>query len=221
MSDIKTELGVEWREVELPVGPQELPVWLKGLHVDFNMQYDCAPYLRFKVMNFETGFDGEKWQSGAKGRYFREKNGLMEQYWHTGSLNQRADGSWETTQQDGFAGRTFTIEMQDGRMIHLRGPWHGGISDQWNEMVIVETTSKYFRADRAWHKNTGCFGPYVSNEILMKAIARFYPHLRVAAVKFYEYGYLLQPYTQEWGVPKQVIKERIRAEYIAKKAGSA
>jgi hypothetical protein len=128
--------------------------------------------------------------------------------------------------------------MKDGRTIHLRGSWHGGTPPGWNEMTIVDMSSEYTKNDRrsgkhkwefvpgrfihknlkpkAWFKCMGSAGLYVTDELLIKSIAKYQAHVRVALVKQYK-GHdadRVQPFLDEWGVPKFVMQELKRQAWL-------
>ena len=123
---------------------------------------------------------------------------------------------WTTPKQDGYGGRIFWIKTKDGREIALRGPWYGGCPLGWDEATCYERKDQdpwEIRQDRdgvPWYKRGGYFGYYVSEELKLRAIAVYAPHLRMARV-FPGYGPArLEPYESEWGGPKRWIKQEDR-----------
>lgn len=208
-------MKIEWYEIERPAGPQLLPDWVKGLHIDWRMQYNSSPCVQFRVHGRLGVLDNEPWRAGPKGRYWREKDGVMEQLWHTGAVTQREDGEWQTTQQEGFGGRTTIVKMDDGRTIHLRGPWFGGHQAGYNEMTTVNDMQEGWRGRPHWWQKMGTFGLYVSDEILILAICRYQPHVLIAMERFHDWGMMVQPYLAEWGMPKRVMQEMEYQKLVA------
>jgi hypothetical protein len=236
-----TERG-QWVEIPMETDTHDLPPWLLGLHIDWAMQYWNAPYVKFKVACNPMP-EEVLWEQGPGGRWFREYGYVMEQLWNGGALTQMENGEWETTKTDGHGGRTTTIKLKDGRTVHLRGSWFGGVQDNWSEMTIVDMSDKYVKMDqrqgkdkweiwpgsgnfkhvnrkaKAWYKSGGTYGLYVSDELRIKAISRFQPHVRLALVRVFDKpgGIFVEPFLDEWGMPKTAWLEKQRAIALANK----
>lgn len=124
-----------------------------------------------------------------------------------------------TTQQQGFGGDGYMLSMADGTELLLRGPWHGGAPTGYVEVSTVDTSSKYHRSGRRerflpWHKAGGtCGGLYIAEELMLRAVAHFCPHIGIARVT-HSYGVRLEPYQLQWNMPKagvyQIEIERAR-----------
>lgn len=122
-----------------------------------------------------------------------------------------------TDKQNGYGGANFSLMLKDGRTIILRGPWHGGSPVGWNDTVIVDMSSKYNQEPlvyggktQPWYKRGGSYGHYLSDELILKAVARFQPHVDVAMV-YPGYGHArYEFYDRTWGAPKMFAKERLR-----------
>lgn len=216
--------GEQWEEIPMPVGRQNLPKWMSGLHIDWMMQYANSPHIVFRA-KYEPMPEDVLWEQGPKGRYFREHEGIVEQLWHQGPLTCMENGEWQTPKENGFGGRTFTVNLKDGRIVHLRGPWFGGCPEGYSELVVVNTSTKYYEMDqrqgkvkweimpgsgrfihrilkpKAWFKQGGTFGLYISNELLIKAIATYQPHVRIA--KWKRSYHVITPFLDEWNMPKE------------------
>lgn len=107
---------------------------------------------------------------------------------------------WATGKSQGYGGRGFQIKMADGRDALLRGPWHGCPPTGYQEVTIVEDRLKGKRPKwvhpnrRKWMREngigdkwdqSGTFGIEFTDELVMKLLARFQPHLRLAKVRMY------------------------------------
>jgi hypothetical protein len=227
-----------WVEIERPVGPQDLPAWVKGLHIDWMMGWANSPRVKFKCATQPMPKD-VLWEQGENGRWFREHEGVMQQHWHSGALSNKDDngkplpeGHWQTTKQNGYAGATFTIKLKDGRTVHLRGPWFGGSPAGYSELTVVDMSDPYHLVKqgkvkyeiipdsgrfihinvkaKAWWKNGGNFGCYVSDGILIKAIAKYYPHVRIALDLREKRGDAIEPFLDEWDMPKRQYQDQQR-----------
>lgn len=219
----------DWTEIERPIGPQELPSWVLGLHIDWAMQFANAPRVKFKVA-FDPMPKDVLWQQGPNGRWFREHDGIIGQLWNGGALTQMPNGEWETTRTEGHGGRTSTLKMVDGRVVHLRGSWFGGCPEGYNELTMVDMSDphnqtmqgrvtyewvpgkkihKILKAE-AWFKKGGTYGLYVPDDVLIKAIAKYWPHVRIAQTKGFNdvdfKGCRIEPFLDEWNAPKSYRK---------------
>ena len=219
-----------WIEVELPTGRQPLPDWVQGAHVDWHNGYCNSPDFRLKTRGQVYGWEGQRWsKEGQKTYITRHPDGRCQVHYHGGSISmvelhdQRlADESVKlkdlpkinvraTEQQQGYAGAHIWITMTDGETLVLRGPWHGGAPAGYVEVYTVDMDSKYNANDRwnlarPWHKRSSTYGLYITEDLFLRIIARFCPHIRVARVN-HSYGNRLNAYRAEWGMPKEFIYE--------------
>jgi len=240
---------IKWSIIDRPVGPQPVPEWCKGVHVDWMDGYSNWPDMRLKTTIDARSWENKIWRK--EGHYYRAYHidGRMEQYAHDGPvtlekikmfrgedgvLRQRPrygaewyveqpnvkmyppggweSGEWEevemlcTTRQAGFGGDCYHLNMDDGRTIVLRGPWHVGTPAGYTEFVYVDTTSDLYRR-RKWFKCGGRGGLYLRNDVTVNILSRFAAHLPLALV---DYGFTshIEPFLEEWGVPKKVKYER-------------
>lgn len=91
---------VSWLNVDRPVGPQPIPAWCKGAHVDWADGYMNSPRVALKVMgNVRDWPDKSFVREGGKFYRARHSDGRMEQYAHAGKVSlveisrfQSADG---------------------------------------------------------------------------------------------------------------------------------
>lgn len=121
-----------------------------------------------------------------------------------------------TTESEGYGGRQFPITMQDGVLRILRGPWHGGPPMGYADVTTIDETQRNRRTrrdrNRRWHQMGGCFGLYITDDLLVRALAQFQPHMHVACLPE-NYGNRIQPYLPQWeGLKRDVYElERQRA----------
>lgn len=122
-----------------------------------------------------------------------------------------------TTASEGYGGSHFPLTMQDGSERILRGPWHGGPPMGYAAVTTVDEKQRTRRTrwDRGyrWHQMGGCFGLYISDDLLVRAIAHFQPHMRIACLPE-NYGNRIQPYLPQWGGLKRDVYELERQRAI-------
>lgn len=230
-----------WEPLELTDDQlQPVPDWLGDCYVDWHEGCSNTPTVRMKQVADFPEFGN--WRREDGGRWIqRSSDGLlMHQHIHKGALSMRPDGSIETTKQDGYAGRTFTLERVEGLCdlemvqpkplnglvtVHLQGPWFGGCPDGWIEMISVDMrpdpTDKYSEWSRKWYdlqgvpwyRRSGTFGFYLSETVVVRALRKFQPHLLLArAWHSWSDAPHVEPYTVEWGAPKAFKQMRVRGE---------
>jgi hypothetical protein len=197
-----------WRDIERPTGKFETPDWGGGAHIDWMLDFGNSPEVRLKQVGPIPLFGD--WHQGPDGRWWRETadKSLMEQLWHKGALSRADDGVWQTTHQDGFGGRTFTLESVIGLgPVRLRGPWFGGTRPGYSEMKSVDMTEDqpaYYQG-RPWYKRMATFGYYISDDLLIRLLSRYCPDLPIAMVqKCGGEHERVEPYRHDWGCPKSI-----------------
>jgi hypothetical protein len=107
-----------------------------------------------------------------------------------------------TPQQEGFGGDSYTLHLDDGRTVVLRGPWHGpspaGYLDVGFSCPSKWPSGKPYRS---------LLGGTISEEVLILLLARYQPHLRIARVT--EGGRThVEAVREDWDVPKNFRKEK-------------
>lgn len=253
--------------VPLPTGVQPLPEWLKGLHVDFMMDYGNSPVVKLKVKGDVYEWPGKAWaKEDARHYRARSDDGRMTQLHHDGAV--RPDVVWRTyaangkpveyrwmlptvgpdetaegaarreadekrermaqptpwpfsehvgpfrsvlkaldvTVEDhgGFGGGQYLLPMTDGSERLLRGPWSGGTPAGFVDVSTWDTDDQLrYPSNRPWHHRGGRAGLFVTEELFLRAVARFAPHLCVARVD--RWG--LELYRPEWGTTKRLWQE--------------
>lgn len=200
-------INYEWHPIEAPT-MVELPDWIGGLHIDWMLGWANDPRLIWKMVK-HMPCDSATWKNDGKSRWWREADGTMEQLWHTTQLQECEQGFETVTHQQGFGGRTFKIEPVEGldRPVFLRGPWFGGSQTGWQECTTVDwekaKLDKYYNSlNKPWHERMANFGNYISEDLVIRALAKFHPHLGIARVRLFEDYWHAEPYMLEWGCPK-------------------
>lgn len=267
----------QWEEVERPVGIQEIPDWLIGVHVDFMYGRGNAPHIYLKTRESVGHWPGMKYRKEGSKLFISESgDGRATALYHSGSISdgfvwrlfhgddtvthdwrvaepksgetkrQAAEregnellAKWHsdffktrlwggkyidpqkvelrikelrmTAMQDGFGGRGFLIPMEDGTEMLLRGPWHGMPPNGYADVATVDQSyhgpgGRGYRKGRPWHQQGGSYGCYISEELLLKAVARFQSHIHFLRVKK-SYGTFLEPYLPEWEGPKSAVMD--------------
>lgn len=118
-----------------------------------------------------------------------------------------------TTQQAGYGGDGYLITMLDGTERMLRGPWHGGAPKGLVEVSTVDMSYDFNteprnrgRHSKPWHRRSACGGLYITEDLFLRAMARYCPHAGIARVTR-SYGVRLEMYREEWCMPKAAIYE--------------
>ena len=97
-----------------------------------------------------------------------------------------------------------TYFFQPGRdKVILRGPWAVGGPAGYIEVAYVDTSEHDLYQHRRWHDRTARAGLYITEDLWLRLIARFQPHLRVARC-FYGWsapGGILEPVREMWMEP--------------------
>lgn len=231
-----------WQKIDLPTGRQAIPEWCLGAHINWRNGYGNTPDVTLKVRGQVWKWEGQRWAKEGKKLYIaRHDDGRALAYYHGGSValakmldRRKPGGGYEqlvancptievmaTEKQDGFGGAEYWLTMEDGSDLVLRGPWHGCPPDGYTEvrMCDVEYQGYAHRKDRPWHERSSGGFLYISNDLFLRIMAHYLPHARAALVA-HSYGTYLEPYRDEWDMPKGHIYqiERLRA-YAKEPAG--
>lgn len=236
-----------WLWEELPIGPQPLPAWAKGLRVDFMMDYANRPDYRIKATTNLRRWDNKTFHREGSRYMALSGDGRAEVYYNNGSVTmtelrrfRAADGTlrqhckhigpnWDdvepgewvdvpmlaTTQQQGFGGSQYELQMDDGTVVVLRGPWHGGAPAGYVEACYTNVADDYFRGRRIrdhkspWWQITGRAGLFLTEDLFKQLLARFAPECRCARVTN-RYGSHLEAVRGDWDFPKDWIVEQNR-----------
>lgn len=78
-----------WEEVQRPVGPQPIPAWCKGLHIDWGDRHDGAPEVKLKCYEDVGNWPGKVWRDEGGGAYTtRSEDGRVERHYHKGTISE-------------------------------------------------------------------------------------------------------------------------------------
>jgi hypothetical protein len=122
-----------------------------------------------------------------------------------------------STKQSGFGGDGYFLTMTDGSERILRGPWHGGAPTGYVEVTGLDISSEpsKWESARPWYKRGGYAGLYITEDLFLRVIARFCPHVGMARVQ-HSYGPRIEPFRIEWGMAKSDIYEHERMKAVRK-----
>lgn len=235
------EHGYKWSIIDRPVGPQPLPSWLKGVHINWMDGYCNAPTFKLRVERDPSPRCGKIWNvipPEGKERHCRyvaeTEDGVVEEMtarplyrrklemfvdcygtpsvWPAPGSYRREIEILASDAEDGFAGRWFVIRVEGGEWAVLRGPWYGSHPKGTHPASFVtwdeKERARYIKP-HAWWKATACFGLFFKDDLLIRALARFQPHIELARVKTPYGSDLIEPIKPEWdGVPKGVFQRR-------------
>lgn len=175
-------------EAQVQTYMANMPKWLVGCHVDWCWTYDNDAYLFLHIKCLEPSYKwDERWKfvQDPKRRnhpyYMTESGDGRARFHYAGPLYQSnevhtttdADGNkvqrpvWQSQQSEGYGGRHFPIEMEDGRYGVLRGPWHGCGEAPYQEVSFKEVDGKY--------PDMGYYGLAMHTNLIIAAQRTFLP----------------------------------------------
>lgn len=84
-----TGVGIgQWAPMDRPVGPQPLPAWIAGAHVNWMDGAANAPTVKLKVRGDVYAWDDQRWASEVGGCYIaRHDDGRARVLYHTGPVS--------------------------------------------------------------------------------------------------------------------------------------
>lgn len=208
-----------WEEVELPVGPQDLPPWLRDVRVDWNDGYCNRPSLLLKVDRHVTSWPNKVWVNEGRCFTATSEDGLLCQVWSTGPLRREEINGKETLitpPSEGCGGSLMPITLADGTECTVRGPWYHGAPAGYNEFAFVDVSkiderhvAPRFR--RPWWRHTAFGGSFISDDLFLRAMAKHQAGVRVARVhRFKDSPARLEPIHRDWETPKHWVYEAER-----------
>lgn len=203
-----------WSVAPLPTGRFPIPSWALDLRVDFMPGYANRPRVLVLTNGTEFdgdwrwSYDGRLYSAELDGRlqwYAAGKAVLTEtavfkkfntDRYPFGEWVPSGEFEWMTPKTEGFGGRHIQIKMIDGRDVTLRGAWHVSAPPGFVEINTYDHTragawerknAKSMRArglDSRWPL-TGTFGLAIRDELFLRLLSHFAPHLRAASVKYH------------------------------------
>lgn len=78
-----------WHFIDMPVGPQPIPTWCKGLHVDWMMGYGNPPELRAKAGENPWNWPGMRWRREGDLYITQHPDGRAQFHQHDGRLSMQ------------------------------------------------------------------------------------------------------------------------------------
>jgi hypothetical protein len=175
-----------WERVEMPTGNIVLPDWCLDVRINWYDGYANWPELKVKAAHCPAKHEDLRWENEGNGYYRAYTNdGIMDQLKHDGRLTlDEASGAYVSTQQEGFAKRSFTLKMKDGSTVILRGPWSTIKRSGWTDFSYadMEYEAKSGWGGRPWETALHMAGLAMNEDLFARIVARFLPHLRCARV---------------------------------------
>lgn len=222
----------EW--VDLPVGPQPLPAWAKGLTISWMDGYMNAPHYTVKTDRSLQTWDDQVFTKEGERYLALSGDGRARCYYAHGEpfitdLKQKMI-CYPVTPQDppgntqyDKSGRWYCSQMKpSGRIWWLNYRGWATVKDEgfggWSFHIKL-TDGRWLMLRGPWHGPTpagytdvggtggaGC----ISDEVLILLIARYYPHCRVARVT--QHGRTeIQAVRPDWDEPKDWVEGRAKA----------
>ncbi len=131
---------VAWSEVIRPVGPQPLPNWVKGVHVDWLDQYSNIPRVRLKVRGEVRDWDEKVFRKQGALFIADHADGRAEVFGHGGAVGldtiKMFRGEDGVLRQHPRSGAQWYEPRPGVRMF----PPHGYEPGAWEEVLIRCTT---------------------------------------------------------------------------------
>lgn len=222
----------EW--VDLPVGPQPIPAWARGLTIHWMDKYANPPHLVVKTQEYVGDWPNQRYRREGR-RYMSESgDGRAHVWYHDEPRPERIGFSRKcltvlpprppgphTDRQEDWRYRVGPFQRWRLEVDMMATPRDEGLGGSSVYITMEDGTDVALRGP--WvgesppgyqHVGTGRGALYVSEDVLALLIARYYPHCRAARVT--QYGRTaLQPVREDWDAPKAWIEARQRAEFLA------
>ena len=167
-----------WSLVELPVGPQPLPDWAKGLHVDFGDHHDGDPRFTLKTDRDLRAWPGKRYRRDGDLWMSETDDGLADPFYQGGELRIERLRRYKT--KDGALHQYAPTEPRRIRLVP--GEWieidrlctrqEQGFGGAHIDLVMVDGTEVTLRGP--WH------GPCPSGFVEVAALDTSSPYYRHA-----------------------------------------
>ena len=212
-----------WEWVDLPVGPQPLPHWAKGLEIRWMDEYVNSPSFTLKT---PKGFDMRNWPGKCYtkygSRYLAESgDGRAMCYYHEGELALRplpARYKFLTVyanppprNKHGYIelDHYFPMHWSRAEVMCWATTQDRGFGGEHVGIQLEDGRKAVLRGP--WHGpapdgyqdcgSTGSGGILISEDVLILMVARFYPHCRVARITQGTRS-RIEPVREDWEMPK-------------------
>lgn len=76
-----------WSELDRPCGPQELPSWVRDVHVDWVERYSNSPRITLKVTENVRDWPNKRFSRSGDRYIAKHADGRLEQYAHAGRIS--------------------------------------------------------------------------------------------------------------------------------------
>lgn len=208
--------SLDWYDAPLPSPPHNLPGWLLGLRVEWHDDYENSPVFCF-VTDGVPAWPNKIWHKDGGLYTAYHDDGRADMLHHDGKLEYSdvvrfitEDGLYHSvkprephvtmkmrelasTPQAGFGGEQFRLNLEDGRMVVLRGPWDVGSPPECQLVYLVGPGGQPHGTMK------------VKSRLVLSAAAAFpSPDLKVAVISRGGSFTLVEPYKAEWEMPKGI-----------------
>lgn len=184
-----------WQWAEVPTGPQPLPAWAKGLHIEWLDGYGNRPEYKLRADCDLRQWPGQAWEKSGGYYHARHEDGRLQQLVHRGELRfqpaafwdsaarcRRETMRWQTPQDEGFGGHCFELQLTDGREAVLRGPWSGSSPAGYLPCSYIYLRGWRPMPGRRWWQVGGLAGLYITEDLWLRLLAFYHPTYRAARV---------------------------------------
>lgn len=150
----------------------EAAPWIIDSDILWNHGYVNAPEMRVRTNTNPLEWPNKKWrferQRNGGGLYIAESgDGRAQFHGHDEASLDTESGKWMTPRSDGYGGRCWTIPMEDGRDVTLRGPWFGAHLPGYTTLSFCEPGGR--------HPTLYYFGLWISVELWHAIFQHWHP----------------------------------------------
>lgn len=210
---------ISFEIVDLPVGKQPLPEWLLGAKVRWNEGYANSPDLWLKADRPLRDWPGQTFTREGQALVARHPDGRVHQWGFQGEFREveqtrYVDGKPETftipatPPSEGCGGWAVDCRMEDGpyvgRLVRIRGPWGIGQPAGYLDVSHTVRTPAIIAGAPSYREEIGLGGLGISEDLYLRAVARFLSHCRVARIHRQGWRDRLEIMDGAWDEPKTV-----------------
>lgn len=206
----------EW--VDLPVGPQPLPAWARGLHVDFMIGYGNAPHYTVKTAGRVMDWAGKVFTKEGSRYMATTDDGRAAIFYHNGPVSMqpvrrfmaadgilkqyaRTVGDWDSENHGREPGEW--VDVQKLCTTQQQGFGGSHVECQMDDGTEVVLRGPWHGQSPPGWMDVGTThgGLYISEDLFKRLLARFHPEMRCARVTD-NIGSHLEAVDGMWDVPK-------------------